>query len=175
MSRWTAAELARLRDLHRRGLTDRRMAELLGRRLRAVRRRRHALGLPRVPASFRRLRHLHPRSLRHRVECAQRGWPGCPTRRGADVLDALERRGPLTAQDIAAALGLRWGCPSNLAADPHDLRPLLRRLAALGLVCRGPKRGRHGAPLWSLSARRRTAQDGPPRPPLIVSTARTVR
>jgi hypothetical protein len=157
---WTPRCDRALRRMNVAGLSDADIARKLGRGAWSVRRRRRALGVPRVPAAVtsaanhRRACVLHGvRSIREvqtrrlRVACLLRGWPAADTPRECDVLDLIAASPGVTSVEVTRALGYKHhGVQGNGGC-------VLRRLEGRGLITRASRPGvRGGLSLcWSLA------------------------
>lgn len=156
---------ATVRRLNREGWPDQEIAAHLGCERHTVSRHRRAMGLPSKARSGRyrdRVREKTQaqcraagvdslgelRALTFRIRSLRAGWPVDLRPRHVEMLDLLERRGPMTRREIADALGMpwkgsRWSLKSNDAEGSY-LAHLIRRglVVDLGRINRVTGRGK---------------------------------
>jgi hypothetical protein len=167
---WTAAAERRLKELHGQGWSDTEIAREFGCERHTVSACRERLGLPAWYGTPGSPWHEHRKTqVRERTAaqlkaagCASlgelrrkayrdyaraNGWPEDLRPRAVMILNALAAKGPMTREQIAAAVGMPWkGSRKSLVSnDPEG--SYLGNLQARGLVCylhRSAPSGRQG-------------------------------
>jgi hypothetical protein len=149
----TREDEASIRQLNAEGMSDTEIAARLGFERHAISRNRRRLGLPSRAYSERYREKLRAaarrqceaagvsnlgqfRALKLREYVARSGWPASVRMRGAQILDLLEARGPLTRREICAELGLPWHGARNSLKSNHPENTYMAHLQRIGLVVR---------------------------------------